>query len=240
MRNVGFFFLIGAVGFAVAAAQVPFMGLGFGIAAGTFAVVGVVFFLWGRNMAKSQANAQRIWATGLDARVTLVGLEDTGVTINDNPRVRLRLNVQVAGRPVYEVTRTETIGRLMIGHFVTGKPYAAKVDPADPQQVVVDWQGQASRGPVESADALLQRGLPAQATIADTFNIDMTTPEGDPIVGYVLNVSVQDGRPPYQVRVGHRTPRHLAGESLKGRVVAVAVDPATPQKVAIDWSRGVR
>ena len=87
-----------------------------------------------------------------------------------------------------------------------------------------------------SISEILATGISGHATIAETFEIGMTTPEGEPVVGFVLDVTASDGRPPYQVRLGHRVPHRAMPCARAGNKVAVRVDRENPQRVAIDWN----
>jgi hypothetical protein len=89
---------------------------------------------------------------------------------------------------------------------------------------------------VSSAQAILDTGSPGRATVINTFDMNMTTPDGDPVVGYILNVQPADGRTPYQVTLGHRTPKTLARTPSPGTQLAVKISPSDPNDVAIDWS----
>lgn len=204
-----------------------------GFIALTWVAVGVVGKKLGSN---AQKRAMHFAQHGLDATATLTGLADTGVTINENPRVKLSLNVAVPGRPVYQVQKTETMSRLSVGMLQIGREYPCKVDPSNPNELLVSWTGQPVGPTFGSAAELIARGIPGEARIADTFDVGVTAPNGDPVTGFVLDVTVSDGRPPYQVRLGHRVPSTLGFKPRKGQTVPVKVDRDDPQQVAIDWA----
>lgn len=86
-----------------------------------------------------------------------------------------------------------------------------------------------------SAAAILAGGSPGKATVINTFPTDTTLPDGDSVVGYILNVQPADGRPPYQVEIGHRTPRTLTHQPAPGAELAVKISPTDQGEVAIDW-----
>jgi hypothetical protein len=122
---------------------------------------------------------------------------------------------------------------------------AAGVMEIDPSQVAATLAAnpnahiEAVNPQVSSAQAILDTGVPGRATVVNTFDLNMTTPDGDPVVGYVLNVQPQNGGAPYQVTLGHRTPRSLGRTPSAGAQLAVKIDPADAQQVAIDWSASV-
>jgi hypothetical protein len=62
-----------------------------------------------------KAESGRVLRIGQDATATTVAVGDTGVTINNNPQVRLRLTVQPAdGSPAYQAELRITVSRLAI------------------------------------------------------------------------------------------------------------------------------
>jgi hypothetical protein len=88
---------------------------------------------------------------------------------------------------------------------------------------------------VGSAQEILDTGKPARATIVNTFDVNMVTPDGDPVVGYILNVQPDDGTPAYQATLGHRTPKALGRTPGPGTQLAVKYVATNPTEVAIDW-----
>ncbi len=125
-------------------------------ARGLFAVFAVFFFIFGifglvlkmlaravlKNQAESQDRLEQVRSNFHDAQVTLVGLEDTGMTINNDPRVRVVLDVTSKGYSTTKLERVETISRVFMGMLAIDKVYKAKVDPDNGENVIVDWSGQ--------------------------------------------------------------------------------------------------
>src|SRR5436190_9565089 len=60
-------------------------------------------------MRNNQKRAQALMQSGTQGEATILSLQDTGMRINDNPRVSVLLEVNVAMRPPYQVTKTVTI-----------------------------------------------------------------------------------------------------------------------------------
>jgi hypothetical protein len=89
------------------------------------------------DMAADGEKAQRLSATGQDGTGTITAVRDTGMTVNDNPSIEMDLQVQVAGGAPYPVTHQQVVSRLAIGNFQPGASVAVKVDPADPQSIIV-------------------------------------------------------------------------------------------------------
>jgi hypothetical protein len=76
--------------------------------------------------------AARLLSNGVQAVGTVLAVEDTGVTINNNPRVRLRFRIEPSNGVMapYEATKTATVSRLHIPRV--GDRFPVWVDPNDP------------------------------------------------------------------------------------------------------------
>lgn len=71
-------------------------------------------------------------ATGKQGTAVVLGLSDTGVTINDAPRVKLSLEIHLPGLPPYKATKTVAIPVIYIPQIQTGATINVLADPADP------------------------------------------------------------------------------------------------------------
>jgi hypothetical protein len=71
---------------------------------------------------------------GLQGTGTLLDIQDTGVTINNNPRVRMRFRIESSQGMFapYEATKTTTVNRLNLPRV--GERYPVWVDPDDHQK----------------------------------------------------------------------------------------------------------
>jgi hypothetical protein len=97
---------------------------------GTFiAVFGVLFFLRRRHQKKVDA----LMAVGKQGEATIMRLDDTGVLINNNPRVRLLLSVRIPGYSEYQVTKTLTIPMIRLPQIQPGSIVGVMADPMQPQ-----------------------------------------------------------------------------------------------------------
>jgi hypothetical protein len=106
---------------------------------GIWFAVGLFLRFLGGRMAASYAKAQQLKATGLPARGTIQSLEQTGLYINEQPQVEMTLQVEMDGRSPYVVTRKEVVPLIALGRLSSGQPLPLKVNPADPNDLVIEW-----------------------------------------------------------------------------------------------------
>jgi hypothetical protein len=76
---------------------------------------------------------------GLPARVTLDGVQDTGVEMNGGRLYAFDLGVSVAGRQPYAVKQAIVVPSALVGRVNQGASFPADIDPANPQQLTVHW-----------------------------------------------------------------------------------------------------
>lgn len=79
---------------------------------------------------------RNILENGIQARAVITQVRDTGVTINDNPRVELTLQVQPEGAMPFEAKKKVTVSRVRIPSI--GGTMWVRYDPADPSRVEFD------------------------------------------------------------------------------------------------------
>jgi hypothetical protein len=77
--------------------------------------------------------AQQLMATGAKGVGTVVNVQDTGMTVNDNPRVKMTFQIQpLDGGPAFQAQKTKTVSRVQIPR--NGDRYACWYDAADPSK----------------------------------------------------------------------------------------------------------
>ncbi|HYG29046.1 MAG TPA: DUF3592 domain-containing protein [Allosphingosinicella sp.] len=102
---------------------------------GLFAFFGLLPLLLGAGLrrigAGKEAQAMRLVATGGQGVGTVTHVEDTGITINDNPRVTVTMKVEpVDGTAPLERTKTVTVSRVAIPRI--GDRFPVWYDREDP------------------------------------------------------------------------------------------------------------
>lgn len=84
-----------------------------------------------------EGEAKRIRRVGQAAEALVLGIEDTGMTLNDNPVVAFRLQVRPVNGEPYEARARGVVGRLDVPRIQPGAVLPVAVDPADPQKVAL-------------------------------------------------------------------------------------------------------
>ncbi|HAV76482.1 MAG TPA: hypothetical protein DCX53_03915 [Anaerolineae bacterium] len=88
--------------------------------------VPIYFF---RNQRK---RAEELMARGTQGEATILSLEDTGMRINDNPRVKMDLEIRMPYGYPYKITKTMTIPLIRLSQVQVGAVVPVMVDMADP------------------------------------------------------------------------------------------------------------
>ena len=83
-------------------------------------------------MRNNQKRTQELIDKGTQGEATILSLSDTGMRVNDNPRVTVLLEVRVAMRPPYQVTKSVTIPLIRLSQVQVGTVVQVMVDMSDP------------------------------------------------------------------------------------------------------------
>ena len=91
------------------------------------------------NKMSGVSEARDIQRVGEPARATVVQVWDTGITVNNDPVIGLRLTVQRAsGQPYQAIINKSRVSRVHIPQFQPGWDVPVRVDPQDPARVALD------------------------------------------------------------------------------------------------------
>jgi hypothetical protein len=75
--------------------------------------------------------ASELMASGSKAVGTVVSVQDTGMTVNDNPRIKMTFRIEpLDGTPAFDAQKTRTISRVQIPR--QGDRFPVWYDPAEP------------------------------------------------------------------------------------------------------------
>lgn len=94
----------------------------------TAAAIAIPIYL----MKQNQKKLQNLAATGIQGEATVLQLQDTGMRINDDPRVALVLEVRLPGYPPYQVQKTMTLPLIRMSQVQVGSVVAVLADPSQP------------------------------------------------------------------------------------------------------------
>jgi hypothetical protein len=127
------FFLIGGIALWITMPDV-FIGP---IWVGVSVLLGIIYVV----MFLRAERADQMKQTGTPGQAQILEMTQTGVYVNNQPRVTLRLSIQAAGMPPFEDTRTHTVPLVALGRLTSGTPLAVYLDPEKPRDYMIDWFG---------------------------------------------------------------------------------------------------
>jgi hypothetical protein len=115
----------------------------------------LLFFGMSRTGRSKALKAQHLVATGARGVGTISQVRDTGVTINENPRVEITMRIEPEdGSPAFDAQKTVTVSRVSIPR--AGDRFPVWYDRNDPTQWAYGTDMDASQAPAE-IQALFQR-----------------------------------------------------------------------------------
>ncbi len=99
-----------------------------------FLIPGLLSFLGVSAVRNRQgAKAAELMETGQQGNAQVLRLEDTGMRVNDNPRVTMLLEVQIPGHAPYQVEKTMVVPLINLPQVQPGQQVAVLADPSEPQ-----------------------------------------------------------------------------------------------------------
>ncbi len=154
----------GIVGLAVGVIAVIATGGSQGMYTGIGMLVlfGGMFYLFYRIFFKPMINASRLQKNGIPGTARIVEVRDTGVTINNNPQVKLILEVKNSFGQRYTAETRALVSRINPGAYVPGMEVPVKIDPKNEMNVVLDFSGGAQSAAATSLTEDHQEKLKAE------------------------------------------------------------------------------
>jgi hypothetical protein len=98
----------------------------------TVAAIAIPFIIIRKMNDNNRQRAQELAAVGIRGEATILSLQDTGMRINDNPRVAMILEVRLPNVPAYQVQKTITVSIVQLAQVSVGAVVAVLVDPSAP------------------------------------------------------------------------------------------------------------
>lgn len=108
------------------------------IAIGILVFFGGMGFLFYKLLFGPMLNASRLQKIGIPGTALITEVRDTGVTVNNNPQVKLILEVKNSFGQKYTTICRTLVSRLQPGFFQTGMEVPVKIDPKNEKNVVID------------------------------------------------------------------------------------------------------
>jgi hypothetical protein len=96
----------------------------------TVAAIAVPFIIIRKMNENNQKRAQELAAVGIQGEATILSLQDTGMRINDNPRVAMVLEVRLPNMSPYQIQKTITISIVQLAQVQVGAVVGVLVDPS--------------------------------------------------------------------------------------------------------------
>lgn len=109
--------------------------------AGMLLLFGGMFYLFYRLFFKSMINTSRLQKTGIAGKARILEVKDTGVTINNNPQVKLILEVKNSLGQKYTTQCRVLVSRINPGAYMPGMEVPVKIDPNNEMNVALDFSG---------------------------------------------------------------------------------------------------
>jgi len=114
------------------------------ITAGMIAIFGGMFYLFYKLLFQQMFLAARLKKTGIPGKARILEVRDTGVTINNNPQVKLVLEVKNSFGQTYQTTCRVLVSRLNPTAYSPGMEVPVKIDPKNGSRVIIDFDDQRS------------------------------------------------------------------------------------------------
>jgi hypothetical protein len=89
------------------------------------------------DLQRQAAVANHLAVHGVPGRAVITEIRDTGMTVNDNPRVSLTLEVTVGDKAPYTATHDQVISRIAVAGFQPGATVPVRVDPVDERSLII-------------------------------------------------------------------------------------------------------
>ena len=128
------------------------------IGLGMLVLLGGLFFLFYQLFFKSLINSRRLQKTGIPGKARILEVRDTGVTINNNPQVKLILEVKNSFGQKYNTQCRVVVSRINPGAYSPGMEVPVRIDPKNELNVALDFTttptSTQQHSPVSAPDAL--------------------------------------------------------------------------------------
>lgn len=111
------------------------------IVTGMLVLFGGLFYFIYKLFFKSIINTSRLQKTGIPGAAKILEVTDTGITINNNPQVKLILEVKNSFGQKYTTQCRVLVSRINPNAYMPGMEIPVKIDPNNEMNVVIDYTG---------------------------------------------------------------------------------------------------
>jgi hypothetical protein len=258
MYATAIFELVLAGVFAVLGFMNETVRFGFYLTAAILGGLCIPLLLWARRMRRGYQEAQRLKSQGLPGQARILGMRQTGAYMNEQPQIEMNLEVTTSMQGPYQVLVKEWVPLMLLGRLSSGVPLPVKVDPVNPQNLVIEWESSMNAPGVgigampttlpppadtsqyapAARDAekarLLATGVAGRATVVSAAATGEVDSEGRPVYDLVLAIEVP-GQAPMQGPARTGIPPERVEQLEPGDSVPLKVDPANPSVMTVDW-----
>jgi hypothetical protein len=184
---------------------------------------------------------KKILENGAQGEAVVINIADTGMTINDNPRVKLTLQVQPENGTPFQVTKKQTVSRVAIP--TVGTRFFVRYDPANPEDLEFDtarmqqFNAQADAKLAEAAASAPPADLATNGILGRGACVDVQkTPVGGGLIDCAVTVGVRlvDGTPSYRATCHVSLSQETADRLIPSQTLfTVRADPNNHQRIAL-------
>jgi hypothetical protein len=183
---------------------------------------------------------KKILENGAQAQAVVIDVQDTGMTVNDNPRVKLTLQVQPENGVSFQVTKKTTVSRVSIPSV--GDTYFVRYDPADPTEVEFDTaRGKENHDEsrtklAEAAASAVPADLAQNGMLGRGSCVDVQKTSTGTLIDCALTVGVRlvDGTPSYRATCHVALSAENAERLIPGQTLfTVRADPNNHERIAV-------
>lgn len=114
---------------------IPFIVIGFTVFI-SVVVLALTLPRFARLMRSERENT-RIRQHGMAAQARIMGFQETGFSVNDNPALDIHMEVMIPNQAPFRVTRRMVVSMLRIWEIQPGSLVPVKYNPANPTEVVI-------------------------------------------------------------------------------------------------------
>lgn len=104
-------------------------------------VIGIMGTVFWRVLFKPMMLSSRLSKTGIGTTAKVVEVNDTGVTVNNSPQIKLLLEVYPPNGQPYLVETKQLISRLQTSMYQPGGIIPVLIDPDNKDMISIDYEG---------------------------------------------------------------------------------------------------